>query len=86
LESVGATLADTPVAGTGQWVAANARWLRVVIGVLGAVVLLWGSDVSLSRLLWSVAFVGVLLVVEQVLVGAGTESNRVTSSAAMVSP
>lgn len=86
LESVGATLADTPVAGTGQWVAANARWLRVVIGILGAVVLLWGGDVSLSRLFWSVAFVGVLLAVEQVLVGAGAEPNRVTSSAALVSP
>jgi len=67
LETVGSTLADTPVAGTGQWVAANARWLRVVIGVLGVIVLLWGNDVSLSRLFWSVAFVGVLLAVCHVL-------------------
>ena len=30
LETVGAGLADPPVGGAGRWVAANARWLRVV--------------------------------------------------------
>jgi hypothetical protein len=50
LETVGSAFADTPAAGAGRWVAANARWLRVVVGVLGVVVLLWGNDVSLSRL------------------------------------
>ena len=67
LQTVGAALADGPVGGAGRWVAANARWLRVVIGVLGAVVLLWGNDLSLSRLLWSLALVVVLLAVVQVL-------------------
>ena len=71
LETVGAALADGPVGGAGRWVAANARWLRVAIGVLGAVVLLWGNDITLSRLLWSLALVVVLLAVVQVLVGAG---------------
>ena len=71
LETVGAAMADGPVGGAGRWVAANARWLRVAIGVLGAVVLLWGNDITLSRLLWSLALVVVLLAVVQVLVGAG---------------
>jgi hypothetical protein len=71
LESAGARLADGPIGGAGQWVAANARWLRVVVSVLGAVVLLWGNDVSLPRLFWSLALVVVLLGVAQVLVGAG---------------
>ena len=71
LQSVGAALAGGPVGGAGRWVAANARWLRVVIGVLGAVVLLWGNDVSLSRLVWSLLLVILLLAVLQVLVGAG---------------
>ncbi len=53
LQTVGAALADGPVGGAGRWVAANARWLRVVIGVLGAVILLWGNDLTPSRLLWS---------------------------------
>jgi hypothetical protein len=86
LETVGSALSDSPVAGVWRWVAANARWLRVVIGVLGVVVLLWGNDVSLSRLFWSVVLVGVLLAVVQVLVGAGGESNRTSARAASISP
>jgi hypothetical protein len=70
LQSMGAALADGPVGGAGRWVSANARWLRVVIGVLGVVVLLWGNDLSVSRLLWSLALVIVLLAVVQVLIGA----------------
>jgi hypothetical protein len=71
LQTVGAALADGPVGGTGRWVAANARWLRVVIGVVGVVVLLWGNDLSPTRLLWSLVLVVVLLAVLEVLVGAG---------------
>ena len=78
LQTVGAALADGPVGGAGRWVAANARWLRVVIGVLGAVVLLWGNDISPSRLLWSLVLVVVLLAVVQVLVGAGGRNGAST--------
>jgi hypothetical protein len=85
LETVGSALADGPVAGAGRWVAANARWLRVVIGVLGVVVLLWGNDVSLSRLFWSVVLVGVLLAVVQVLVGAGG-ARRTSTAPAPINP
>ena len=77
LESVGASLADTPVAGAGRWTLANALWLRIVVGVLGVVVLLWGNNVSGSRLFWSVVFVGVLLAVIQVLVGTGRAAGAV---------
>jgi hypothetical protein len=86
LETVGSALADGPVAGAGRWVAANARWLRIVIGVLGVVVLLWGNDVSLSRLFWSVVFVVVLLAVVQVLIGAGGTSKRISTATASISP
>ena len=71
LETVGVALADGPAAGPGRWVAVNAGWLRVVIAVLGAVVLLWGNDVSEARLFWSTLLVVVLLMVVQVLVGVG---------------
>ncbi|MFC5266030.1 hypothetical protein ACFPJ1_28285 [Kribbella qitaiheensis] len=71
LESVGAAMADSPVGSAGGWVAANARWLRVAVGLLGVVVLLWGNEISLSRLFWSLAIVLALLAVVQVLVGAG---------------
>jgi hypothetical protein len=83
LETVGSALADGPLAGAGRWVAPNARWLRVVAGVLGVVVLLWGNDVSLSRLFWSVVLVGVLLAVVQVLVGAAGGPNRSTAAASI---
>jgi hypothetical protein len=71
LQTVGAALADGPVGGAGRWVAGNARWLRVVIGVLGAVVLLWGNDLTPTRLLWSLTLVVVLLAVLEVMIGAG---------------
>lgn len=73
LEGVGSTMADSgpeAVAGTGRWVAANVAWLRVVGVAVSAVVLLWGNDVSLSRLWWSLALVIVILACLQVLVGA----------------
>jgi hypothetical protein len=75
LQTVGAALADGPVGGAGRWVAANARWLRVVIGVVGVVVLLWGNDLSPTRLLWSLLLVVVLLALVQILIGAGSGSS-----------
>jgi hypothetical protein len=86
LEKMGSALADSPVAGAGRWVAANARWLRLVAGALGAVVLLWGNDVSLSRLVWSVILVGVLLAVVQVLIGAAGGPDRIRTTAPPVNP
>ena len=82
LESVGAQLADGPLGGAGRWVAANARWLRVAVGVVGVVVLLWGNDVSVSQLLWSLLLVVVLLAVVQVLVGAGHRADHRPSAGA----
>jgi hypothetical protein len=86
LETVGSALADGPVAGAGRWVAANARWLRVIVGVLGVVVLLWGNDISPSRLFWSVVLVGGLLAVVQVLVGAAGAANPTSTAAASINP
>ncbi|HVQ88187.1 MAG TPA: hypothetical protein VMT88_08395 [Actinomycetes bacterium] len=71
LEAAGAAISDGPVGGAGRWVASNASWLRVVVGVFGVVVLLWGNDVSVARLGWSTTLVVVLLLAIQVLVGAG---------------
>ena len=75
LEKVGAALADGPVAGPGRWMAGNAGWLRFVIAALGGVVLLWGNEVSETRLFWAVVLVVVLLMIVQVLVGAGNASS-----------
>ncbi|WUJ70190.1 hypothetical protein OG809_34485 [Kribbella soli] len=75
LEGIGAALSNGPVGTAGRWVAVNARWLRVAVGLLGAVVLLWGNNISTGRLFWSLALVALLLVVVQLLVGAGRASS-----------
>ncbi|MGH8837835.1 MAG: hypothetical protein ACRDVO_01030 [Jiangellaceae bacterium] len=80
LETAGARLADGPVADTGRWVAGNARWLRIAAGVLGAIVLLWGNEVSPARLFWSLVLTVVLPAVVQFMVGAG----RGTSASSLV--
>lgn len=79
LENLGARLGDGPVGGAGRWVAANVAWVRVAVVALGAVVLLWGNDVSMDRLWWSLALVIGLLVVLQVLVGAGRPREQTAS-------
>ena len=76
LENIGGSLADGPVGNAGRWVAPNAGWLRVVAGLVGAVVLLWGNNMSVSRLFWSLVLVVVLLAVVQVLVGAGRSASQ----------
>lgn len=71
LERAGAALPAAQLAGPGTWVAANVRWLRVVVAVLAGVVLLWGNEATPERWWWSLALAVVLLAVLQVLVGAG---------------
>lgn len=71
LTRMGTRLDDSEVAGPGRWCAANERWLRGAVMVLGGGVLLWGNDVSLERLWWSLGLVIVLLASLQVLVGTG---------------
>ncbi len=82
LESVGAALSDTSAAGAGRWAAVNAVWLRIAVGVLGVVVLLWGNNVSESRLFWSFVLVLVLLAAVQVLVGTGRAAGAGTREGA----
>jgi hypothetical protein len=52
------------------------------VGVVGVVGLLWGNDVSVSRLGWSLLGVVVLLAVVQILVGAGREADHRPSAEA----
>jgi hypothetical protein len=76
VEAAGAALADTPVAGPGRWVVVNARWLRVVIVVIGGVILVWGNQVTEKNLFWATVVVLALLAVLQVLVGTGRAARR----------
>jgi hypothetical protein len=76
LESVGSSLRDSSAAGAGRWTAANAGWLRVVVGVLGVVALTWGNQVSMGRFLAAALIVIVLLAAVQVLVGLGRAGDQ----------
>lgn len=85
LEGIGAALTDGPVAhavaGPGRWIAANVKWLRVLVGVLGAIILAWGNQVSESQLFWATFVVVVLLAIMQVFVGVGKASRDVVTPA-----
>jgi hypothetical protein len=71
LEGTGSRVGDGQIGAAGRWVATNVAWLRAAVIVLGVVVLLWGNNVSSSRLWWSLALVLLLLAAAQVLAGAG---------------
>ena len=71
LERAGAEVSEQHVSQAGRWVEANVRWLQAGAGAIGFVILFWGSDVTMSRLWWSLAVVLLLLVLLRVLVGAG---------------
>jgi hypothetical protein len=86
LTTLGSALPSGPIAGPRRWVTANVRWLRVAIGILGALVLLWGNDISLSRLFWSLVLVGVLLAVVEIMKGAAGETTRSSEQLAASSP
>lgn len=80
LDGVGSALADSGAGAPGRWCAANERWLRGAVIVLGFVVLFWGNTVTVGRLGWSVALVLVLLACLQVLAGAGRALERTPSA------
>jgi hypothetical protein len=86
LERAGAAVPGEQASAAGQWVASNVRWLRVVVVGLGAVVLLWGNDVSVSRWWWSLALVLAVLAVLQILVGAGRGAHPPRDSRPAPSP
>ncbi len=74
LRTGGAGVGTEALAPTGRWVGANVGWLRVVAVAVGFVVLLWGLDTSVSRLVWSAVLVVALLALIELL--AGTEAGR----------
>ena len=87
LESVGSSLGDSSAAAAGRWTASNAGWLRIAIGVLGVVVLLWGNEASPTRLFWATVVVIVLLAAVQMLVGLGRAAGgRARDTTAIDSP
>jgi hypothetical protein len=76
LQGIGVRLAGRRLSSAGHWISTNLVSLWTAIGLLAAVILLWGNNVSSSRFRWSVAFVIILLAILQILVGAGRGARK----------
>ena len=76
LESIGSSIGGNALTPPADGSETNVVWLRIAAVALGAVVLLWGNNVSTDRLWWSLALVLALLAGLQVLVGAGRAGSR----------
>ena len=65
---------------------ANRGWLRIVAVILGVAVLLWGNQISMERLWWSLATVVVGMAAIQILVGAGKDTLQATDQQRLPRP
>ncbi len=78
---VAGTLPAGPITSSGAWVAAHARWLRVAVGVLFAIIVGIGNDLSVARSIWAALIALVLLGIIQVWAASGrrTPAEQVTA-------
>lgn len=60
-----------PITSSGAWVAQNARWLRVAVAVIFAIIVVIGNDLSVARTIWAALIALLLLGVIQVWAAAG---------------
>ena len=63
---IGGTIPEGPVTRSGAWIAQNARWLRVAVAVLFAVIVVWGGQLSVDRTLIAALIALILLAIIQV--------------------
>jgi hypothetical protein len=70
-DDIAGTIPAGPITSSGAWVAAHARWLRVAVGVLFAIIVGIGNDLSVSRSIWAALIALVLLGVIQVWAASG---------------
>ena len=60
-----------PITSSGAWVSQNARWLRVAVAVIFAIIVVIGNDLSVARTIWAALIALLLLGVIQVWAAAG---------------
>lgn len=71
-DKVGGSVPVGPLTRSGAWVAAHARWVRVAIAALFAVIVFWGANVNTTRTLVAALIALVLLVIVQVWAASAT--------------
>lgn len=63
---IAGTIPPGPITNSGAWVARNARWLRVGVAALFALIVIIGNDLSIARTIWAAVIALILLAVVQV--------------------
>lgn len=70
-DDIAANVPTGPITSSGEWVAAQARWLRVAVAVLFAIMVGIGNDLSVARTIWAALIALLLLGIIQVWAAAG---------------
>jgi hypothetical protein len=65
--SISGVIPDGPLTSSATWVNGNARWLRVGVGALFVLIIVIGSQLSLTRTIIAIVVCSLLLIVIQVL-------------------
>jgi hypothetical protein len=78
---IAGTIPPGPITSSGAWVATNARWLRVGIAVIFALIVVIGNDLSVARTIWAAVIGLILLAVVQVWAAAGRRESAEAVSA-----
>ena len=65
-ERIASPVPQGPITHSGAWVGAHARWMRVGVAVIFALIVLVGNDLSVARTLWAAVIALVLLALIEV--------------------
>ena len=78
-DRVASSIPPGPITSSGTWVVEHARWLRVGVAAVFALIVVIGNDLSLSRTLWATVIALILLMIIQVWAAAGRRTSTVTA-------
>lgn len=78
-DRIASSIPPGPITSSGTWVVAHARWLRVGVAAVFALIVVIGNDLSLSRTLWATVIALILLMIIQVWAAAGRRTSSITA-------
>jgi hypothetical protein len=81
-QSMSRVIPDGPITSSASWVSGNARWLRVGVAALFILIVVVGSELSLTRTIIATLICGLLLIIIQVLAAPVRDQTESLESAA----
>ena len=81
-QSMSRVIPDGPITSSAFWVSGNARWLRVGVAALFILIVVVGSELSLTRTIIATLICGLLLIIIQVLAAPVRDQTESLESAA----